>query len=145
MSLYCGPATAGPGAHRAETLPLTGIRFLEVGEDFACAYAGHLLSLLGADVVRVPAPAKGRLPGPFSGGGHGRGPHPDPVGNLAPSQSGGLDAGKALFTGETAEETLSGLPFAAAVDPTGTLRSASFPVVRVAPCPTPAPACRSPG
>ena len=145
MSLYCGPATPRPGAHRAETLPLAGIRFLEVGEDFACAYAGHLLALLGADVVRVPAPAKGRLPGPFSGRAHGRGPVPESVRKLAPSQSWGLDAGKALFTGETAEETLSGLPFAAAVDPTGTIRSASFPVVRVAPCPTPARAWAASG
>ena len=147
MSLNSGPAAADPGTHRSNRLPLTGIRFLEVGEDFACAYAGHLLSLLGADVLRVPAPARARAHGPVAGrvGGPGREQGPGQGRKPAESPSCGLDAGKALFTGETTAETLSRLPVAAAVDPTGSLASAPYPVVRTTPCPTPARAWAASG
>jgi crotonobetainyl-CoA:carnitine CoA-transferase CaiB-like acyl-CoA transferase len=147
MSLNSGPASADPGTHRSNRLPLTGIRFLEVGEDFACAYAGHLLSLLGADVLRVPAPARGRAQGRVAGRVRWPGREQDPGQGRKPadSPSCGLDAGKALFTGETTAETLSRLPVAAAVDPTGSLAGAPYPVVRTTPCPTPARAWAASG
>ena len=138
MSPSDGPGTVVPGPHRAE-LPLAGIRFLEVGEDFACAYAGHLLSLLGAEVVRVPAPSAGRARwlGPEQGRERAR--------ERTQTQSWGLDAGKALFIGETTARTLARLPVAAAVDPTGSLGNASFPVVRASPCPNPSRAWATSG
>lgn len=117
------PPAMGPGDTGATGMPLAGIRFLEVGYDFACAYAGHLLALLGAEVVRVTGPA----PGP------------------AGSKSWGLDGGKLLFTGSESAENLGRLPVVAAVDSTRSLGGASFPVIHVTPSPTPDRAWASSG
>jgi crotonobetainyl-CoA:carnitine CoA-transferase CaiB-like acyl-CoA transferase len=104
------PAVDG-GVPPSGGLPLVGIRFLEVGQDFACAYAGHLLALLGAEVVRVP----GRPPGPND------------------TQWGDLDRGKLLFNKEVSAETLARLPVVAAVDSTGSLGAADYPVIHSPP------------
>ena len=100
-----------------------GIRFLEVGEDFASAYAGHLLVLLGAEVIRVPGPS----PGP------------------AEAQSWDLDRGKLLFKKAAAPEALARLPVVAAVDSTGWLKGASYPVIQATPSPSPARSWASSG
>jgi crotonobetainyl-CoA:carnitine CoA-transferase CaiB-like acyl-CoA transferase len=142
--------SVGRDARALEGLPLVGVRFLEVGEDFACAYAGHLLSLLGAEVVRVPGPAAagatGRAPGPSMGPAAGRVP------GRAGAESWGLDGGKFLFFGEVTAESLAGLSVAAAVDSTGALGGESFPlggesfpVVHAASSPNPARAWASSG
>jgi crotonobetainyl-CoA:carnitine CoA-transferase CaiB-like acyl-CoA transferase len=96
---------------------------LEVGEDFACAYAGHLLALLGAEVVRVTGPAR----------------------RAEEAQSWGLDLGKILFKGEVSSKTLAWLPVVAAVDSTRSLHDANFPVIHAAPSPTPARSWASSG
>lgn len=115
------PSRSDPSAVAADVtapggLPLAGIRFLEVGEDFASAYAGHLLTLLGAEVIRVP----GSSPGP------------------AEAESWGLDRGKLLFKKAVSAETLARLPVVAAVDSTRSLRGARYPVIRITPSPSPA-------
>ena len=117
------PPSAGPGGTGQRGLPLAGIRFLELGEDFACAYAGHLLVLLGAEVVRVTSPE----PGPTR------------------AESWGLDGGKLLFTGTATTEALARLPIAAALDPTRSFRGASFPVIQASLSPSPDRAWASSG
>ncbi len=54
---------------------LTGLKVLECGEMVAAAYATKLLADLGAEVIKVEAPAgdAARRRGPFLGGT----PHPD--------------------------------------------------------------------
>jgi hypothetical protein len=117
------PSAVGIGGTWPGRLPLAGIRFLEVGEDFACAYAGHLLALLGAEVIRVP----GSSPGPDE------------------AQSWNLDGGKLLFKEAAAAETLARLPVVAAVDSTGSLKDASYPVIHATPSPSPARSWASSG
>jgi crotonobetainyl-CoA:carnitine CoA-transferase CaiB-like acyl-CoA transferase len=117
------PSAVGAGVIPSAGLPLVGIRFLEVGEDFACAYAGHLLALLGAEVIRIP----GSSPGP------------------AEAESWDLDRGKLLFTRAVAAETLARLPVVAAVDSTGFLRDACYPVIHATPSPSPARSWASSG
>ena len=123
MSARPDPPAVGPDVAPHRGLPLAGIRFLEVGEDFACAYAGHLLALLGAEVVRAMGP-----------------PRP-----AEEAQSWGLDRGKLLFKGEVSSQTLARLPVVAAVDSTRSLHDANFPVIHAAPSPTPARSWASSG
>jgi len=117
------PSAVGAGVTPSGGLPLVGIRFLEVGEDFACAYAGHLLALLGAEVIRVP----GSSPGPNE------------------AESWDLDRGKLLFKRAVGAETLDRLPVVAAVDSTRSLRGASYPVIHATPSPSPARSWASSG
>jgi crotonobetainyl-CoA:carnitine CoA-transferase CaiB-like acyl-CoA transferase len=102
------PSAVGADVAPSGALPLVGIRFLEVGRDFACAYAGHLLALLGAEVIRVPGPA--------------------PSSNQA--EWGDLDRGKLLLKKAIATDTVARLPVVAALDSTGSLTDASFPVIQ---------------
>ena len=123
MSARPDPPAVGPDVAPHRGLPLAGIRFLEVGEDFACAYAGHLLALLGAEVIRVTGPKR----------------------RAEEAQSWGLDRGKLLFMGEVSSHTLARLPVVAAVDSTRSLHDANFPVIHAAPSPTPARSWASSG
>ena len=117
------PSAVGAGVTPSGGLPLVGIRFLEVGEDFACAYAGHLLALLGAEVIRVP----GSSPGPNE------------------AESWDLDRGKLLFKRAVGAESLARLPVVAAVDSTRSLKDASYPVIQATPSPSPARSWASSG
>lgn len=117
------PSAVGAGVTPSGGLPLVGIRFLEVGEDFACAYAGHLLALLGAEVIRVP----GRSACPVE------------------AKEWNLDRGKILFEKAASAETLAGLPVVAAVDSTGFLKDTPYPVIHATPSPSPARSWASSG
>jgi CoA-transferase family III len=105
------PTAVGGGVTPSLGLPLVGMRFLEVGHDFACAYAGHLLALLGAEIIRVPGRSSDR--------------------NEAEWED--LDRGKLLFNREVSGQTLARLPVVAAVDSTGSLGAADYPVIQAPP------------
>ncbi len=76
--------------------PLEGFSFLEVGDSPSASYAGHLLALLGADVIKVAAPAVQEVSGPRP-----------PLG--------GLDTGKIPLVGSVSAEQLARAPVAGAV------------------------------
>ena len=42
-----------------KSLPLAGIKILEIGQNIAGPYAGEILSTLGAEVVKVERPKTG--------------------------------------------------------------------------------------
>jgi crotonobetainyl-CoA:carnitine CoA-transferase CaiB-like acyl-CoA transferase len=88
------------------TLPLQGLTFLELGEGAPTAYAGRLLANLGATVVATS----------LVGGTTGR---CDPT----------ADAGKHLLAPQHLD-ALRTLPVAGAIDATGQLSDARYPVVR---------------
>jgi crotonobetainyl-CoA:carnitine CoA-transferase CaiB-like acyl-CoA transferase len=102
--------------------PLEGRRFLEVGDDPAAAYAGRLLVLLGAEVVRIAegTPARDRgAPRAWLDG----------VKHIEPAHDAPTGAGWRAVAG--------GLRWDGALDTTGHLGGVGCPVVRVLPTASP--------
>ncbi|NLD68490.1 MAG: CoA transferase [Limnobacter sp.] len=53
------PATVGEDGSTASSLPLTGIRVVEIAQNIAGPYAGEILASLGAGVLKVERPEGG--------------------------------------------------------------------------------------